>query len=293
MQKSNRDQSQRLVQKSIIIYFGALNEYFLINKIICIFAIKMDISEINVDNSCRTCLLTTHNLESLFETLYDSSPLSQIVCSIVSIEIQERDKLPHKICANCRTNAINAYKFQQMCVTNDKKIRMLFETRTEFDLDNAIKTEGAGDVSQDDLVEVSLDITLQSDSNDVMLADLKPLEEEFESETPNDSQDDDTDTETSSSGSDDDDEDKCKNYSCDSCEKRFKSNRKLEQHMRNYHEMAKKCKSAGSDENESSDDEDDSAKIYNCDACAKKFKKPSLLARHVKTHDPNRRPHEW
>lgn len=241
----------------------------------------MDLEEINIEASCRTCLLTTHNLESLFETLYESSPLSQIVCSVVSIEIQESDKLPHKICASCRANAINAYKFQQMCVSNDRKIRMVFETQTKFD---QIKTEGAGE--QDDLVE---DITLQSDSNDVMLADLKPLDEDFESETPNDSQDDDTGTESSSSGEDDDDT--CKNYSCDSCEKQFKSSRKLELHMRNFH--ATKSKSAGSDDNESSDDDDESAKIFNCDSCAKKFKKPSLLARHVKTHDPNRRPHEW
>lgn len=253
----------------------------------------MELSDFDVDRSCRACLLPSHQLEPLFETLFDDSPLSEILSSVVSsIEVEKDDvRFPHKICASCQASAVNAYKFQQMCVANDKKIRQLIESQTKFDLDGAIKTEEPGsEVLQDDLAEVSLDITLQSDSNDVMLTDLKPLDDDSDSDSPNDSQD---DSDSMSSDASEDDDGKCKKYDCDSCDKSFTSSSKLEHHLRNAHHLLKKSKSAGSEENESSDDDDDdSAKIFTCDACPKKFKKPSLLARHIKTHDPNKRPHE-
>lgn len=271
-----------------------LRNYFLINILHLYF--KMEVSSIDVGSSCRTCLLTSQSLEPLFETLFENTPLSQIVTQLSQIEIDFNDKLSHRICELCVANAINAYKFQQMCISNDLRVRQSLESQLKYDIDSDnIKTEeGAGnEILQDDLVEASLGITLGNESNDVMIAELKQLDEEYENETPNDSQDD-SDDDDDSSDSDDGSSSKSTKFTCDECNKSFKSNDHLEQHKMNIHETSRKSKSAGSEDNESSDDEDDdSTKTFCCDACPKKFKKPSLLARHVKTHDPNRRPHEW
>lgn len=254
----------------------------------------MELSAFDIATSCRACLLTSSNLESLFETFFEDSPLSKILNQINPNldQIDRDDKLSHQICDGCRTNAINAYKFQQMCFNNDKRIRTLIEGEMKFETDTTIKTEETGsEINQHDLsllekIESSLDINLQSNnSNDVMLTELKPIDEVFESETP-DMSNEDSDSMSSSAS---EDESKSEKYSCDSCNKQFSSCRKLESHMKNTHQ---KSKSMGSEDNESSDDDDDTMKTFTCDSCPKKFKKPSLLARHIKTHDPNKRPHE-
>ena len=254
----------------------------------------MEISAQDIATSCRTCLLTSSNLESLFETFFENSPLSKILNQINPNlnQIERDDKLSHQICEECRTNAINAYKFQQMCFVNDKRIRTLIESQMKFDIDTQIKREETGsETQQDELslldkIETSLDINMQSNnSTDVMLTELKPIEEDFDSETPDMSNEDSDEVSSSASES----SDKREKYNCDSCNKQFSSRRKLEGHLKSIH----KSKSVGSEDNESSDDDDDDTmKTFACDSCPKKFKKASLLARHIKTHDPNKRPHE-
>lgn len=259
----------------------------------------MELSAIDIATSCRTCLLTSEHLESLFETFFEESPLSKLLIQVnPNLIIDKDDKLSHQICGDCQVAMINAFKFQQMCYNSDKRIRTLVENELKFDIDSVIKTEEAGseqlqhDLGLIEKIESSLDINLQADTNtnDVLIAELKPLDEEFESETPDMSNDED-DSDSMSSSASDDDEEKCEKFTCDSCNKSFSSSRKLESHMKNIHQSGK-SKSAGSEDNESSDDDDDSTKTFTCDACPKKFKKPSLLARHIKTHDPNKRPHE-
>lgn len=250
----------------------------------------MELSAIDIETSCRTCLLTSSNLESLFETFFENSPLSKILNQVNPNlnEIQRDDKLSHQICEECRTNAINAYKFQKMCAVNDKRIRTLISSQMKFDINAPIKTEEPGsETFQSEMnllakIESTLEGSLQSNnSTDVMLTELKPIDEEFESES-NEMSNEDSDSMSSSS-------EKSEDYGCDTCNKRFSSSRKLESHMKNSHQ---KSKSLGSEDNESSDDDDDTLKTFTCDSCPKKFKKPSLLARHIKTHDPNKRPHE-
>lgn len=260
----------------------------------------MEISAIDIATSCRTCLLTSEHLESLFETFFDESPLSKLLVQVnPNLMIDQDDKLSHQICDDCRVMAINAFKFQQMCSDNDKRMRTLIENQIKINIESEIKTEEVGteilqdeDLSLIEKIESSLEMTLQTNSNtnDVLLTELKPLEDEFESETPDMSNDDDDSDSMSSSASEDDD-DKCEKYTCDSCDKSFGSSRKLECHMKSIHQSGK-SKSAGSEDNESSDDGDESTKTFTCETCPKKFKKPSLLARHIKTHDPNKRPHE-
>lgn len=252
----------------------------------------MEISTFDIASSCRTCL-RVGDLESLFEVALDSSSMAQILSTLTSMEISLIDKLSKSICLDCRNRLSTAYQFQQMAISNDKRMRTLLEgSQQKYDTDDDIKTEETGNILQDDLVEASIE--MPDDSNDVMLAELKPLEDEYESETLNDSHDEEDSETTNSSEDGSEDEDKSKKFCCDACNKSFKSNEKLEHHVRSNHQSGKHSKSAGSDENESTDEDDDPAsKIYSCDSCPKKFKKPSLLSRHVKTHDPNRRPHEW
>lgn len=248
-----------------------------------------DLSVIDIKSLCRTCLQPSPNLESLFETLFDNSTLSKLLVQVTPSLINPSfdDKLSNYICGECRSNAINAFKFQQMCVDSERRIRSLIDGEMTFE--NEIKTEVGGDISQDGLsmmgkLEATFGNDLQGDSSDVLLTELKPIEED-DDEFDND----DTDSSESNSGSDDDDVNRIKKYNCDSCSREFRSARKLEQHVMNEHQRSK---SAGSEDNESSEDDDETAKIFTCDSCPKRFKKPSLLARHIKTHDPNKRPHE-
>lgn len=259
--------------------------------------ISLEISALDIATSCRACLLTSNNLASLFESLFDDIPLSEILNQINPnlnrISQEEVPKLSHQICEECQINAVNAYKFQRMCSDNDRRIRKLIETQMKFEIDTTIKTEEepGNETNQEDInllekIESSLDINLQiNHNNDVMLTELKPIEEEFESETLDMSNEDSDSMSSSSSES----ENKAKKYNCDSCDKQFSSSRKLESHLENTH---RKDKSVGSDDNETSDEDDETIKAFSCDLCPKKFKKPSLLARHIKTHDPNKRPHE-
>lgn len=221
----------------------------------------MEVSANEIGASCRACLSTTENLESLFATLTeDSQPLNEILLLVTpdlnSIELN--DGLAQGICESCRIHAINAYKFQEMCRANDKHVRQLL---MKFD---SIKEEVDGLAGKID--------------SDVLMSDLKPLDEEFESETLDnyDEEDEDDDDEEDSSVTSEN-----KKFSCDSCELQFKSEQKLEDHITNEHQ-----------DEESSEGDNEAARIFSCDMCSKKFKKPSLLARHIKTHDPNKRPHE-
>lgn len=251
----------------------------------------MEVSVIDIANSCRFCLVSATELSPLFESLFEGSFIAAVIKQMnPKLSIEKDDQLSQFICNECQSNAISAYKFQQLCESSDRKIRTLIESHIKFEIDDTIKTEeGSGDVSQDGVsLTGKIETQLQSGSNDVMMAELKALSDEYESEQDVSNDDSDEDTTTDS----DEDATKTNNYNCDACDKNFSSSRKLDRHLKNVHQVIK-SKSVGSEDNDSSSgDDDESAKIFTCDSCPKKFKKPSLLARHAKTHDPNKRPHE-
>lgn len=254
----------------------------------------MEISAIDVNITCRTCLQSPDYLESLFETKFDDSPLADLLIQVNPSlpRVDQEDKLSRQICAECRNALISAYKFQQLCMENDVKIRQHIDQQIKIDVHDTFKTEdqSLAEIQSDlTLIDPTLDIALQNDSNDVMLTELKPLDDEFESETQENSNDEDDSMGDSDDSSDSESE--MKPLNCETCNASFNSSSKLERHIRRTHQ-ARKSKSAGSEDNESSDEDDDMAKLYTCDTCPKKFKKQSLLARHIKTHDPNKRPHE-
>lgn len=163
--------------------------------------------------------------------------------------------------------------FKKMCQDNDKRIRMLLISGNPVKFDR-IKTEEPCSIEealQDDLIEASLNITLHSESDDVIVAELKPLDDTYEPEPESRNNSfDDSNTDSSSSES----ENKThKLINCESCEKTFTSKKKLESHG-SIHEKLKKCKS----DNESSDDGDSSSKEFSCDACSKKVQEKFVIS---------------
>jgi Zinc-finger associated domain (zf-AD)/Zinc-finger double-stranded RNA-binding/Zinc finger, C2H2 type/C2H2-type zinc finger len=251
------------------------------------------ISALDVMGSCRACLQPAECMESLFETSFENVVLSDLLIEVNPNlpKILKEDKLSHLICLECQAKLISAYQFQQLCSLNDAKVRQLMQ-QSKVDASSTFKIEDQSRLElQNELALIdpykTLDDALQNDENDVMLPELKPLEDEFESETQENSNDDDSfeDSEESS-----DPESENKKLSCETCDASFNSFSKLERHIKQDHQ-ARKSKSAISEDNESSGD-DELSNLFTCDLCPKTFKKPSLLARHVKTHDPNKRPHE-
>lgn len=230
-------------------------------------------------SSCRLCL-SASDVDSVFAESQLGVCFAEILNNILNNNIPtitSSDNLSKNICKSCQNSSVAAYTFVQMCVTSDQRVRKSLEPLSEIKADDA---------SEGDLVEATLSI---DDSNDMMLPELKPIEEEYDNESPNDDSQDESD---GSSGIGDEDKlNDSKEFCCDSCDKTFSSKSQMLQHATDFHDEGK-CKSTESDDNESLDD-DESERIFTCDACPKNFKKPSLLARHVKTHDPNRRPHEW
>lgn len=221
----------------------------------------MEASSFDVESSCRACLAPSDSLESIFTAPPDDKSLqfSEILSLLLSEvpQIQPGDGLSQVICGSCRVHAVTAYKFQEMCRQNDRHARQLLEIRSN------IKVEMRDEKK-----------FVESMDGDVLMADLKPLEDDFETETMDNFDDDDEESNEDSSTSE------SRKFNCDSCDQQFQTEKKLEQHTKNEH---------GDDEETDSDEE---TRIYSCDLCPKKFKKPSLLSRHLKTHDPNKRPHE-
>lgn len=213
---------------------------------------------IDVKNSCRTCLLSSEGLESLFEISFEDVMMSKMLNQITLIEIYESDGLGDKVCRDCRLRIIDSFKFQQLCLRSDRSIRMAIENLIPKDneekqqISHIIKTECVNndDNDNDPDVKVNTAPNISEDtldeldqSNAILIAELQPLIQEFESET-------------------------------------------------DISHSQQEANSEDSSEEEDDDDGDNSNKMYQCESCSKIFKKPSLLQRHAKIHDPNRRPWE-
>lgn len=267
----------------------------------------MELSSVDVKNSCRTCLLPSINLESLFSfhNENDSSlQLARILMSCVpTINIAQNDGLSENICDVCKSSTISAYKFQQNCISSDRHIRILIDKEINKDIDlssiSNIKTEKGleSDGEENGKIEPSLAVTIINNDlssiidNSEEIADSDDFDEQSSISNYNTDGADSGDSsgkELDASITDDKGKkSKSRRYECEFCEKEFKSSSKLARHIKQQHKKSKK------EEDESaSDSDEDKNRRYDCTDCTKTFKKPSLLARHVKVHDPNKRPHE-
>lgn len=233
----------------------------------------MEIQTIDVKNVCRCCILPTSDLELAFETFYENELLSKILLDVGKIEIKN-DGLSNSICQNCKLAAINAYKFQQMCIESDRSLRILI---------GSLSNEN----HQDPAVVKEEDIQLQPQP-EPLIEDMKQLEpEDLEYDIADESENF-NDNESNSDIENDSIDSAIKElYECSNCSRRFKSKTNLEGHF-------SKCQQLSNDviNEDESDEEEDDKQEYPCTQCSKVFKKASLLARHKKAHDPNKKPHE-
>lgn len=165
------------------------------------------------------------------------------------IDVNRSEESSYFICQSCSESIVATVKFQKMALESEKSIRTLLDQDL---FDNTIKTEDAGEISQDALSLIDkIETTIDPSYSNVMIT------EDFE-----------TDSEISGSDAEARDEDVDKTGDSFS----FHSRSKISHHVVNL---------------KTSEDEDETAKIFNCELCPKKFKKPSLLSRHVKIHDKN------
>ncbi|XP_067635469.1 zinc finger protein 91-like [Eurosta solidaginis] len=111
--------------------------------------IKMDTREQYFGCLCRTCLTELGDAETklIFDEIEECGALriaellSSTVPQIVGVRLN--DEFPKKICCNCLQQLVSGYRFQQMCVQSEKRMReLLSEINTEPLLEaQAIKSE--------------------------------------------------------------------------------------------------------------------------------------------------------
>ncbi|CAO1439561.1 unnamed protein product [Diamesa serratosioi] len=101
----------------------------------------MEISLIDMENSCRTCLLQFNrdDLESIFEDTFEDLEIFNILKLVAPISINEC--LSSMICEDCKNNAINAFKFRQLCISSDENIRNIHCLNKKAPLEHTFKRE--------------------------------------------------------------------------------------------------------------------------------------------------------
>lgn len=84
----------------------------------------MEFSEIKIEYSCRICLQTCENLESLFAGDSTAGEIAEIIITLFTVSVIENDGLSKKICSTCKLNVIQAYQLQQLCIASDTTVRL-------------------------------------------------------------------------------------------------------------------------------------------------------------------------
>lgn len=87
---------------------------------------------IDIENICRACLRSDCNLQSIFTTLHNKIPISQILMNCIPVFIAKGDGLSHKICDTCMLKAVELNEFQQMYLSSDKEMRNFIESKEEY-----------------------------------------------------------------------------------------------------------------------------------------------------------------
>ena len=159
----------------------------------------MEIERVDLHNSCRSCLSSGNNLESIFECYYNDIPLSQILMGCFPLVIAESDGLSTKICEQCRLKVLSAHEFFQMFNNSEREIR------------EWLKNESEVPEEEEPLIDDKASV-----DNSVTANNIEVLS--FPSEKP------DPKIERSPT--------KSLNHECEICSKKFPSPSKLSRHMR-------------------------------------------------------------
>ncbi|XP_071444166.1 uncharacterized protein [Hetaerina americana] len=85
---------------------------------------------------CRCCLQEKGGLISIFEVVSEKIPFNYaaVVKKCVGVEITPGDGFSSQICTGCSEEAERSYKFKEMCITSDRKLRPAAEAELVFDV---------------------------------------------------------------------------------------------------------------------------------------------------------------
>lgn len=248
----------------------------------------MEVTTIDVKNVCRTCLLPSSDLEVIFTAYFENDSIIKILGDVGKIEIKIDDNLSNFICQNCKEAAINAYRFQQMCMESDRSLRILIGN-CDQDVENETKI-----IEQDTGAE-NISVEKLMDDNDDNILDLDEMHDDiiYEDESDYDEQEEDElDGEEESSEGNESTE---VIFNCTECSKLFHSNEKLKKHKAKQHEGQKQAQEMNDEEEEESEDDNDgkgSKNKWACKDCDKVYKRKNILDRHRRfTHGYVKRPH--
>lgn len=229
----------------------------------------MEVTQIDIKNVCRTCMLSSGDLEVIFSSYFGEILISQVLFEVGKVQILIDDGLSNFICQNCKQTAINAYRFQQMCIESDRTLRIL-----AGNCDQDISEMGG--VPKDEESSLSQDLLIENDKindEEILLDELNDsiIYEAVESD---DSEDPDMGEEEMMAEEESSEESDSAEvvYGCSQCPKFFKTSEKLEKHIKK-HEASKK------DQSESDTSEETR---HVCKDCGREYKTKALVARHRK-----------
>lgn len=224
-------------------------------------------SDIDIENSCRTCLalitdFPDRSFESIFSLEVENVEFKELVIQTLPDVNLENEKMSQIICSDCRDSIITSYNFQKMAYESERNVLMLLDFREDDYRDNPssepvdIKIEAIIDQNMmegDDEIHESQSDMLPEEITEELIEELNEEESIVHEET---------------------------------CE--------IEEYEPEYdEEMANIIEK---DSNEPSVEnmiaKSDTEKLHKCESCPKKFKKLSLLTRHQKTHVTEKKPHE-
>ncbi|KAJ8956307.1 hypothetical protein NQ318_015043 [Aromia moschata] len=237
-------------------------------------------SEKNIDDSsCRACLCLGANNEIFSVHKATSLLYSDIFGSCFSIQVEPDDGLPNHICKKCLNKLLGFYKFKNVVVQNDLKLRETLKSQKKESLES----------KREDIPFEFLKCGIQIDktplettpeTNDPLRRDKTSIKDEIKREN----------NETFDDSIDDglvDAYDECKDpkqpeinqsetkiakytHQCDICGKVLSCKSNLNQHIRTH----------------------TGDRRYACDICGKKFFKAEHVAVHRRTHT-GERPHQF
>lgn len=271
----------------------------------------MEVTSIDVKNVCRCCILPSNDLQPILESFYENELISKILIHVANISVAVDDDLSVQICESCKMSAINAYKFQTMCLESERSLKILIGSCSQELLGDPVAESASEQILMIEKQEPNEMIT-----SDVILEDLKSIG--------------DGDAEAIEglaviSEEHEIDSDNIENlaanpqelFECTLCErsKYFSSEDKLESHVKKFHQQQsadtenmsesdqesavgeEEEEEGEEDEGEEGDEDyeesDDAKGSHACSQCSKIFKRASLLTRHRKlAHDSNKKPHE-
>jgi stress-induced morphogen len=211
-------------------------------------------SDIDVENSCRTCLISfrdnpDRSFESIFTAMVENTMFREILCQVIPQIQIDNEKLSQYICNTCFDTVTTSYNFQKMVYENERNVIMFLDLRNELD------EKGNDGMEQMNALEASDEEDNheeQDEPNNVILPEItevlmEDIDENIQEEVEIGSEMEEESIET--------------------------SDKLVEQ-------------------DEPSIDQIVVEKSYKCEVCSKEFKKLSLLSRHRKTHENAKKPHE-